>query len=394
MSGTGDAVTQRPAVGRFVRTGRYALWRPMATATSILSGEFFLALGFKFGQPNGGTMILVRAAWVSVLMFAIALLIHSGSYAAWTWRFWEWPWQIDSTKLKTELAEYLPWLGAIFAGVYVALYARFSAQFNYLAGVYNQIMQTATSTPSSRKSRELQYMWWAGFIEDSLDLHLATKRTFSVTVWFMLEKPPIYDEFVGFTVDGDVRVKKLITALRCAIGDENLEKMEADKRLMEGGPPLPAPIRVHSAYHEAGHAVAAVVRGGSVGHVVLRDLIDEGLADAGSGFVRRSRRTSAHRDEPFVAFAGPYSEWRIRAERDEAHGMNLWDWLECDAHGHGIGDEPSDDYLIMGYRGAGRADLKAWVDEIEPRWSAIEAVAGTALADDPVNTSVIVNVIS
>jgi hypothetical protein len=381
-------VTPPPAVGRLVRVGRRGVWRPVDKFTEIVSGEFLLKLGFKFGQPNGGTMIFVRAPWVSALLFAFALLLHSGSYAAWTWRFWEWPLQINTTKLKEEIAGNVPWLGAIFAGVYVALYARFSAQFNYLAGVYNQIMQTAASTPSSRKSRELLYIWWAGFIEDSLDLHLATKRTFSVVVWFMLEKPPVYEEFVNYTVDGKTRVKELITALRCAIGDENLETMKANKGLMEGGPPTPDLIRIFSAYHEAGHAVAAVLRAGGVRRVVLRDPINEGLVDTGRRRMRRTRHTSARRDQPFVAFAGPYAEWRIRKEREEADDMDLWDWLDCDADDHAIGDDPSDDYVLMGYRDAA-ADLEAWVREIEPHWSAIDAVAAIALANDPVNTTVI-----
>jgi hypothetical protein len=102
-----------------------------------VSGEFIL----KSGVPNGGTMILVRSAWVAAVLYGVALLLHSGNYTEWTWEFWTWPRHIDFGRLKHEIADTVPWLGAIFAGAYVALYAPFSSQWGYLAGVCNQLKQ-------------------------------------------------------------------------------------------------------------------------------------------------------------------------------------------------------------------------------------------------------------
>ena len=146
----------------------------------------------------------------------------------------------------------MPWLGAIFAGVYVALYARFSAQFSYLAGVYNQLMETAASSPRDDHKDEILDTWYAGFVEDAVALHLASKRMFSVTVWLMLEQPRVYRLFTQYTVKGDERAKRLIRSLRWAVGDENLRRMGATQQLMAGGPPLGHPKALaHAAWYVA-----------------------------------------------------------------------------------------------------------------------------------------------
>jgi hypothetical protein len=86
----------------------------------------------------------------------------------------------DKSQYFHDLPATLPWIGAIFGFTYVALYARFSSQFAYLAGVYNQIMATQAQiagtapTPAQQDpdSNEKIQIWMAGFVEDRLDLHL------------------------------------------------------------------------------------------------------------------------------------------------------------------------------------------------------------------------------
>ncbi len=186
--------------------GRW-LWCVLRVLTTVVSGEFIL----ETGHPNGGTMIFVRSVWVTTLIYALALALQSGSYAEWTWRVSTW--RIDSGQLQHDVAEYVSWLGAIFAGVYVALYARFASQWSYLAGVYNQMRQTLVTTPKHDDDPHL-VMWRAGFIEDALDLHLATKPMFSPFLLRMLDMPPVAAKFDAYAVDGKKRRKQLEDRLK------------------------------------------------------------------------------------------------------------------------------------------------------------------------------------
>jgi hypothetical protein len=153
--------------------------------------------------------------------------------------------------------------------------------------------------------------------------------------------------------------------------------------------------RLVNAHHEAGHAVAAVLRGGVVEHIALGDPTDDGLLDAHRELVGRTRHTSAPADWPFIAFAGPWAEWRIETERGDADGMDLWDWLDTDWLNQ-CDDDPFSDYALIGYDdedGLSDASLDVWTREIEPHWPAIAAVAAAALAGNPVNTAVIAAII-
>ena len=75
---------------------------------SAITGEWMLGLG----HPNGGTIIFLRSLQVSAIIYAVALLLHPGSYGQWSWAFWT---CIDSGQVKKDLTSNLQWLGAIFA---------------------------------------------------------------------------------------------------------------------------------------------------------------------------------------------------------------------------------------------------------------------------------------
>jgi hypothetical protein len=55
-------------------------------------------------------------------------------------------------------------------------YARFSSQWSYLAGVYNQIKAAECRTGFQET---VLAQWKAGFIEDAADLHLLRKAMFA-----------------------------------------------------------------------------------------------------------------------------------------------------------------------------------------------------------------------
>lgn len=152
--------------------------------------------------------------------------------------------------------------------------------------------------------------------------------------------------------------------------------------------PYLAHRRIATAHHEAGHAVAAVLRGGDVHHLKLGDPTDAGLLDADRELVGAARVTLDPGDVPFMAFAGPWAEWRLGTETGETADWDLvWDWLDCDSAG--MMCDPLSDYSLMDYDNLTEAQIALWVKELGPQWPAIVAVAAVALAGDPVNTEVV-----
>lgn len=147
--------------------------------------------------------------------------------------------------------------------------------------------------------------------------------------------------------------------------------------------------RLIDAHHEAGHAVAAVMRGGVVHHIKLGDSTDAGLIDPDRESVGVTRHTSTRNNQPFVAFAGPWAEWRVRSQLGEAEEMDLWEWLDTDRFVNDFGD-PYGDYAMMDYHSLSAAQIEVWVDELERHWPAIVAVAALAVAGAPVDTEVVV----
>ncbi|MFZ5894785.1 MAG: hypothetical protein ACOY0T_27225 [Myxococcota bacterium] len=152
-----------------------------------LSGEWLL------GGRNGGGRILLRTSLLSGTVFGFALWFHSfiNPDASWI---------PDATELRRELYINLPWFGALFAGVYAALYTRFASQWQYLSGVYNNIK--AAECDSCRcegvracPSREALIEWKAAFIEDCLALHVAGRRVFATTIWFWGHDPEVQTAF-------------------------------------------------------------------------------------------------------------------------------------------------------------------------------------------------------
>lgn len=172
-------------------------------------------------MPNGGTAVLIRSGIISVGLYLLAIGIKSRVAPGATWQF-------DSNALRAVISETIPWFGAIFAGVYVALYSRFASQWNYLASLYNQIMQTAVQSPPCGVSPESALrLWQAGFIEDAEDLHLAAKPMFASVIRSMLAKPEVRSHFTADAPGGAERLarleRKVADALKSSIRHQGLE---------------------------------------------------------------------------------------------------------------------------------------------------------------------------
>lgn len=163
----------------------------------ILSAEFLFDK-----RANGGTVVLFRSLWVTAIVYTVALLVKEVTDPASI----PWTWSVRS--LVTAIYETIPWIGAIFAGAYVAFYTRFSSQWTYLAGLYNQILQAQAASPAP-KSKTLD-VWWAAFIEDALELHLATKPMFAALIRYLLKtRPTVKQEFIDGVPGGSWRMLQL-----------------------------------------------------------------------------------------------------------------------------------------------------------------------------------------
>lgn len=170
----------------------------MERAVNFFSGEFFLN-----DRPNGGTAVLLRSVWITAILFVILLPIKA--YFAKDTIFMTFSFE----QMKASIGEMIPWAGAIFAGSYVALYARFAAQWNYLASLYNQLMATCISLPPAQLASRGVANWKAAFIEDALDLHLARKSLFKMVIVEMLQDGDVVRSFLDSTLDGQERLRQL-----------------------------------------------------------------------------------------------------------------------------------------------------------------------------------------
>jgi hypothetical protein len=174
---------------------------------------------FSGRVANGGGVIFWRSVWITVLfLLPLGLWLQSVAKAGC-------PKCHPAPGVLLEIAkttDTVPWLGAIFAAVWAALYARFASQWTYLAGVYNQ-MREAQAT----RLRELQpdanehlLLWRAGFVEDALDLHLATKPIFGTFIQRLLQYPEIVARFDEYSDGGQQkRRERLEKQLRKRFGD-------------------------------------------------------------------------------------------------------------------------------------------------------------------------------
>lgn len=169
-------------------------------------------------QPNGGDIILLRAVLIAILVYLLVVGIKHGIDPTRTACF-------NIQELQLEVGATLPWFGAIFGAVYIALYARFSSQWSYLANLYNQIKaaevaaitrltEKKLTNASAKEARQKLAEWKAGYIEDAEGLHLATKKSFAPIIWFWLRDDDVRNAYIHATPDGTKRCQLLIDAVK------------------------------------------------------------------------------------------------------------------------------------------------------------------------------------
>jgi hypothetical protein len=180
-----------------------------------LSGEFILT-----GPPrraNGSGVILCRTIIVSFILYIMALLLRAALDPPICMTL-----SMDAPRCVA--TNTLPWFGAIFVAVYATLYTRFSSQWTYLAGLYNQIKATeAQIAVAADKSaaEDVLASWKAGFIEDAEELHLALKPMFAALIQTWSQDPMVQDKFDKDTPGQRARLDRLLKEV-----DQVLEKHE------------------------------------------------------------------------------------------------------------------------------------------------------------------------
>ena len=137
-----------------------------------------------------------------------------------------------------------------------------------------------------------------------------------------------------------------------------------------------------TAYHEAGHAVAAVARGGTLQRIDLGYVdwsSDDTSGDRPAGTLHASHQQNA----PFITFAGPWAQatWAVEVDPekdfDEAL-VSVWD-------DNFDGDEAKYSYIVtqlaevstvvgLPLHGTRPWELQ-WGDELEELWPAVSEVA-------------------
>lgn len=178
----------------------FELWRRLVSAISV---EWLLTAQ----RPNGGDVIVGRAVvmaiFLGVLTLALRNIVDPGLSGPFSF-----------TSLREQVVEIAPWFAGAVGATYAALYAKFSAQWSYLASLYNQIKQSelemlGMDSESQDEAKAKLSEWKAGYIEDAQDLHLHTKANVSAIIYHWGKNQAVEQAFVAATPGGRPRWVKL-----------------------------------------------------------------------------------------------------------------------------------------------------------------------------------------
>ena len=150
------------------------------------------------------------------------------------------------------------------------------------------------------------------------------------------------------------------------------------------------------AHHEAGHAVAVIVRGGTLKDVFLGTAdwsTDDTSADTPGG----TRHRTAWEAQPFVTFAGPWAEAMWTVEHDDDID-DLYEALDYAWQENSDGDTAKYGARVsllsaaaaeLGFATIGRDWEVEWAAELEPLWHIVCQVAALLIDNQPVTHDVV-----
>ena len=161
----------------------------------LLSGEWMLR-----GRSNGGVVIFLRALFIATEIYVagliVAWLINPDSGLC-----------FNALSARRRIYETTHWFGAILGAVYAWLYARFSSQWQYLADLYNRILEV--QVVSKERDEDALNGWFAAFIEDAYTLHLACKPMFATAINDLLKDERVREKYLDCTFRGEAHLADL-----------------------------------------------------------------------------------------------------------------------------------------------------------------------------------------
>lgn len=173
----------------------------------LLTAEWLLD-----SRANGGGVILIRALWAALVFYGLTLFMRELTDDT--------PVRLINVRtVADEINGTLTIFGALLAIIYAALYARYTAQWAYLAGLYNQIC--ATEATMSVTTDGILAQWKAAFIEDAEDVHLSMKPAYAQVIQHWLSIPEIKAAFVDAAPGGQPRLDSLTTRVDIALASES-----------------------------------------------------------------------------------------------------------------------------------------------------------------------------
>lgn len=162
-------------------------------------------------HPNGGAVVAARAALATVMLFVPVLVMYNAAECYFgDSLFLTWDWTAAKAQLDWGAKFVVGGFGAFYAG----LYTRFSSQWTYLAGTYNEIKR---SESAEKHCESALAAWKAGFVEDAVNLHLARKSSFAPTIRAWLNDSTVREAFVENTPNGEHLVKEIRRQVNLAI---------------------------------------------------------------------------------------------------------------------------------------------------------------------------------
>jgi len=163
-------------------------WRAIA---SCASGEFIL----KSTKANDGSIILGRAIFVSAWLTCLIIIARLVAKQ-----------NISIIQFIREFYEIANWSAGFLGAVYIALYARFSSQWSYMAGLYNQIKQAEFSMICAKdeddNAKKILAQWKAAYIEDAYYLHLYGKKSVAIVIYHWGKDKLVEKVFVESSING------------------------------------------------------------------------------------------------------------------------------------------------------------------------------------------------
>jgi len=156
-----------------------------------------------------------------------------------------------------------------------------------------------------------------------------------------------------------------------------------------------ADSNARTAHHEAGHAVAAVARGGHLVKIVIT-ASDPDNPDWDSELAGFTRHRTPVREHPFTTFAGPWAEamWESENDPDTGFGEAIdAAWLNSDdgdgAYYAALIEPVWEAARQAGLGCVGPAWERGWNDELECLWPVICEIAEMLLRGETVTHAMV-----